>query len=388
MNTRFRQRYPYLKPTDEFEGGGGVSELEQDVDQGGDAAPAVPSTPEPDSSIFDAVAQAMETPEQKADRARDPLGRFAKTEAEAAAALVAKAPAVAPVPGAKPAVPGTPAAVAAKDQAAKPTLEELTQMPEGLKPVAAQRFQQLANSIKEVTQERDTVVQERDSYKGQVEYVKEIFQSNGVKPEQFDQATAVIGMMNKGDLDGALRVLDQQREMIALALGRPLPGVDPLSQHQDLRQAVDGYQITEERALEIARHRAIEDQRQNADHQAAQRRQSEQQAQQQQQAAQQEHQQGARAVDDFCKRMAARDLDYPAIEEKLLPHLTAILKGVPPSQWVAVVDAQYKTIKQVAGQYRRSTPSTGATLRATGHESPGSAPTSALDAVRASLGKA
>jgi hypothetical protein len=129
----------------------------------------------------------------------------------------------------------------------------------------------------------------------------------------------------------------------------------------------------------------LEGQRQAADHQAAQERQSQQAEMQQQQAAQREHQQGAVAVDSFCKRMQSVDPDYAAIEAKLLPHITSILEGVPPRQWAKVMEAQYNAIKQVDGQFRRSTPSTGAVLRATGHESPGSAPASALDAVRASL---
>lgn len=358
MMIRFH-RFVYSKPADDFDGGGGVSEpVETDL-----AEPAQVETGDvgdKPASMFDAISQALETPEEKAERverARDEKGRFA-TKAEADAALKPEAK----QDPAKPAPAQTP-----KDPNAKPTPEELTQMPEGLTPKAQQRFQQLANTAKEVSLERD-------SFKGQVDYVKEVFQSNGVKAEQFEQAASVIGMMNKGDFAGALQVIDQQREMIALAMGRPLPGVDPLSRFQDLREAVDSYQITEPHALEIAQGRMV----QGSQQQAQQRQEQEAQSHQ---AAEVEHQRGTMAVDQFCKRMQDNDLDYQVIEDRLLPHLPKLLQGVPPRQWASVVETQYNMIKDVAGNFRRSTPSTGSTLRPTGQESPAAAPKTMFEAM-------
>ena len=71
-----------------------------------------------------------------------------------------------------------------------------------------------------------------------------MIETNGIKQPQLEQAAQLIGMLNRGDLEGALRTLDQQRQHIALALGRPLPGVDALQDFPDLRQAVDRLEVT------------------------------------------------------------------------------------------------------------------------------------------------
>lgn len=294
-------------------------------------------------------APAVEAPAEPATMAeamwnRDDQGRFAPKVADVAdpAAAVAQA---APKPG-EPAKPAAPAA---------PAAEDLTAMPEGLGAKAQQRFQALANGLKE----RDTTIQELTS---SVEYVQQAFQQHGVQQPQFEQAVAVIGMLNKGDFRGALQVLDDQRRQIALQLGEALPGVDALQDHQDLRQAVDGLQITEAHALELARSRA---------HQQAtqQREQATNQQRQQEQTAQQAVHKAQADVDTWWKQMAASDIDAPAIEAILLPKLGALLDGVPPQQWAGRMRAQYELIKESVGTFRRQAPAASqamSPLRATG----------------------
>ena len=293
--------------------------------EGQAAAPAAPTT----------MAEAMWN--------RDEMGRFApKTGDTPAAAQAPAAPtAVAPVAP-------TPA------QPAKP--DDITAMPEGLGAKAQERFQTLANGIKE----RDAKITELTESVG---YVQQQFQQHGVQQEQFEQAVGVIGMLNRGDYRGALQVLDEQRRQIALAIGEPLPGVDALQGHADLRQAVDGLQITEQHALEIARARNTQQAQQQ--HQQAQ-----QQAQQSQQREQQAVQQAQAAVDTWWKQMAATDLDAPAIEKILLPKLGQLLQGVPPTQWAGLVQTQYNLIKESVGAFRQPAPTPAAPapspLRATG----------------------
>jgi hypothetical protein len=243
-------------------------------------------------------------------------------------------------------------------------------MPEGLSPKAQERFQTLANTNKELTarvSEWEPIVQ---SALG----LQEVFQTNGVKREQFEQAMQVVGLMNRGDLDGALKVLDEQRAMISMHLGRPVPGADALANFPDLRSAVDNLQMTEEYALEIARGRHVQ-QRQTQQHQTQQR---EQQTQQQ---AHQAVQHGQLAVDKFCKARMADDLDYARIEPMLLKEIEAgLLQDVPPSAWARIVEKTYGIIKQTATATRHAAPSTSV-LRPTGGESPRQAPKSMYDAM-------
>jgi len=357
-----------MRPTEGDEGGGGFDTEQQDaavsqgLDEGGDTGAETPAAAPTDAdkpaSMLDAINQALETPEQKAERLRDEKGRFAaKTDEQLAA------------DAAKPKLPGAQTPPAAKDpNAPKPPQDDL-QMPEGLQPKAQQRFQTMANELRELRPMRERVA-ELDN---QVSYVKQAFREHAVKPEQFERATAVIGMMNRGDLEGALQVLDKQRAMIALAIGRPLEETDPLAQFPDLRQAVDNMQITTGHAMEIARARFTQ-------HAGHQQREQETQQQQAQQAAQQEHQQAQLAVDAVCRRLQAVDMDYPAIEAKLIPELGNILAGVHPSQWAQKVETQYRLLKQMAGAQRQIPTGTSA-LRPTGQASPKAQPKSMFEAM-------
>lgn len=257
------------------------------------------------------------------------------------------------------------------DPAKKPANpNDPTAMPDGLSPKAQERFQTLANTNKELSAkvaEYEPIVQ---SALG----LQEVFQTNGVKREQFELAMSAVGMMNRGDLQGALRVLDEQRAMISMALGKPLPGADALANFPDLRQAVDNLQMTEEYALELARGRTA----QNHQQQQHQRFQQEQQTQEQ---AQQAHQAGVRAVDDICKRLEKSDVDYAVIEPLLLKEIQGgLLQGIPPQRWGALVEKTYGLIKQTAGTVRSSAPSMTA-LRPTGGESPRQAPQNTFEAM-------
>lgn len=256
-------------------------------------------------------------------------------------------------------------------EAVKPPVKtDPTQMPEGLTPKAQERFQALANTNKELTarvSEWEPIVQSAQA-------LQQTFHENGIRREQFEQAMQVVGLMNRGDLRGALAALDEQRRLISLHLGQPLPGADALADHPDLRAEVDNLQITEQRALEIARSRLQQSQWQ----QQSQRQQQEnQQHQQEQQRLQQEHQarnDSMLAVDRFCKQMQTSDLDYARIEPILLKQIEdGLLEGVPFAARPALVQKTYALIKQTAASSRTAGQST-AVLRPTGGESPRQAP--------------
>lgn len=253
---------------------------------------------------------------------------------------------------------------------AKP--EDLTKMPDGLSKPAQERFQKLANANKELSEQHRQVL---DS----VEPFRKALQENGIVKEQFDQAASVIGMMNRGDLEGALKELDEQRRLLSLAMGKPIPGVDALSGYPDLRTKVDQMQITEEDALEIARTRSQESTRQTL----MQREQEKTQQQEQQRKSQEQEQQawteGLNAVDKFTSEMKKSDIDFAAIEAKLLPRIPALIQGVPPAQWAEKVKNLYELIKETAGSTRSSTSS--GVLRPTGQQSPSQAPKSMHEAM-------
>lgn len=248
-----------------------------------------------------------------------------------------------------------------KDDAA----EDLTKMPEGLSKGAQDRFQKLANDNKEVKQRLEDV-------QSAVEPFRQALQENGVRQEQFEMATGYIGLINKGDYRGALAIMDKERQQLALMIGEPLEGVDALSDHPDLRDAVDSFQITEPHALELARQRS----QQRAHQQREQQTQEQQQTKNQQEQA---HKQGVIAVDGFCKQKMKTDLDYARVEAILLPQIPKLLKGAHPADYAEIVESAYDMIKASAGAGKQ-VPSSNS-LRSNGPESPANAPKSMMQAM-------
>jgi hypothetical protein len=272
--------------------------------------------------------------------------------------------------GQQPLKPGQP------DPKAKP---DPNAMPEGLTAKAQERFQALANTNKELTAR----VAEFQPIVESAKELQQTFHENGIKREQFEQAMQVVGLMNRGDLRGALAALDEQRRLIALHLGQPVPGIDMLQNHADLQAMVDNLQTTRELAEEAARGR---EQRALSQQQNAQRQQQESRQQQEQQQradqAQQAHRSGVLAVEEFSKKMQASDMDFARIEPLLLKEIQGgLLQGTAPQHWAALIQKTYNLIKQTASQTRAAGGATPPVLRPTGGEAPTAQPRNAYEAM-------
>lgn len=321
------------------------------------AAPvATPAAPDKPATALEAMfgKEGEQTAEQKAETLRgkgprDPAGKFVPKVGADGQPVPAK---TATEMAAKPAEPAKP--------------EDLLTKPEGLTPKAEARFQALANENRALTEKADLANR-------QVEYVKNAFHEHQVKPEQFEQATRVIGMLNRGDYDGAVKVLQSQIQQIAILTGKPVGQIDALAHFPDLRAAVDEMQITEAHAMEIARGRAER-------FAGQQRQQHEQQAQQDTQKERAAVQSGTIAVEAFCKRMQASDLDYSAVEAQLLPEIQNLIRGAHPDHWAGIVETNYRILKTAAGKFRQPSAPTGNALRPTGTASPGQQPKSMFEA--------
>ena len=316
-------------------------------------APAAPAAP---ASMLEAISRHFET------QPRDEAGRWTP-KVDATGAVI---PGQVQPPNTTLVQPATAQALVAE------TVDPLA-MPEGLGPKAQERFQKLANTVKEREAAIGQTKAELDTARRQTEYIRETFVSNGVKQDQFEQAVGVIAMINKGDYAGAEKVLTQQLQQIALMTGRQVGQVDALANFPDLRAEVDGLQITEGRALEIARARMQQSQQQATQ----QRTQETQQTAQQEKAA---FDAGISSVDKVCQELAASDMDWPVVEAQLMPVINKLLAGVPPQLWAEKVKDQVSLIKATAKQFRPA-PTGGNALRPTGQASPQQAPKSMAEAM-------
>lgn len=306
------------------------------------------------SSMLEAIESGLsgsndkgETETEKADRLRDEQGRFATKEAKPE---------------------GDPAKT--QDQ---PKPEDELAMPEGLSQRAQERFTKLITRVKE----HEAQVAEISGTLGQF---REMIQSTGTTPQEFSQAIDYMRMVKHGDFDGALRIMDEQRRMLSLAMGRPLPGADPLAQFPDLRQRVDGYQMDEQTAIELARTRMMN---QSAQQAQQQQRQTQQQAMHEQQTKQQAIQQ----IDQLGMQWARSDPDFSVKEEIIIKQLPEIAKSFPPSMWANQVRILYNTISSMPVQQSRQH-GQPAPLRPSGQQAGARQPKSMLEAMEMGLGYA
>jgi hypothetical protein len=320
-----------------------LNSIEPDIVDTPEIAPEVVETPTaeaPESqpgSMLEAMQRVWE---------RDDQGRFAGGVKE--------------VPG-EPAKAPEPAAVAAPVAPVKPEADDITAMPEGLAPKAQERFQKLANINREVTQQLDYV---RGVFKTQEHFTQaaeavRAFEEHRIQPEQFQAAVGFLSAINRGDFASAQQMLTEQLRQVSLMTGQTVPGVDALAEFPDLRQAVDGFQITEQHAVELARMRNV----QRAQTQHTERVNTERQSQQH---AQQVRERALSDIDAWTRQMAAQDIDWPAVETQVLPHLKELVSGVPPQRWLNVVQAHVKALKGALANTRPAATPEPAPLRPMG----------------------
>lgn len=301
-------------------------------------------------SMLEAIEQGMkrEAPEgeaaEEAGQTRDAQGRFAKKDDAQ-----------------------SPQDKINQEPAAKPT-DELA-MPEGLTPKAQERFQTLVSRVKEREETLAAVTRDMEEFRS-------VITETGASPQDFSQALDYMRMVNHGDLQGALQLLDNQRRQIALALGQPLPGADPLSEFPDLRQRVDNYQMDEAAAIEIARSR-MNQQR------IGEQRQQHEQSVRAQEAAQAERSGALSQIDQMSAQWAKTDPDYAAKEGIILNQIKSIAEQFPPAMWPHQVRMLYETISAMPrAETRRASP---APLRSSGQAGGSRQPSSMLEAIQTGL---
>jgi hypothetical protein len=252
-------------------------------------------------------------------------------------------------------------------------------IPDDVKGRTRQRMTELIDTVKskdEIITNQNTVIQ--------------AVRNTGASPEEFAAMVSYMGLSrseSRESLTQARDMLLEELESIALKLGEPVPGIDPLAKHPELRAKVEAGQITLEDAQELALSRTGKQKQtetteaSRAQDAAAQR-------------ATQERNAAIAELDKLGKELLATDPDFAAKHAVLEPVLQS-LGMLPPKQWKAAFQAAYKAVKlpetpaaPVNGQKPAATPpAKGAPLRANKSPSGGQnrQPTSLLDAVSAAV---
>lgn len=183
-----------------------------------------------------------------------------------------------------------------------------------------------------------TLTAERDEARGQFQEIITAIQDTRASPEQYAQALDYLRMVNSpnvADREACLAFMQQEMRALAVSLGKPVPGVDLLSEHADLQQRVQNGEISQQDAEELAAARSQRVGMQRAGAAAS----AEQQAAQ---ARQQAVQQGAQALNALEAQLSAADpTGYAAKKAILAPALKKALRGIDPSMWAETFKAAY-----------------------------------------------
>ena len=168
----------------------------------------------------------------------------------------------------------------------------------------------------------------------------------GMDANQFAQTVQFAKLSNSqnpADLRVARDMLQQQMQAISLRLGEEIPAIDPLTQFPDLKQAVDSFELSKDKAHELARLR-----HQQAQQQAVM--QVQQQNSQQQAQYQQALQQASQSMDTYLQSRAS-EVDHAAKMKALHEHfadparMQQFVSTHQPHQWAQAVAWMYDSIK-------------------------------------------
>lgn len=374
----FIPKYPLLGPDDDIGGGSGIDDTPADdiVDNDQDTQLEAPSdTPSdtPSKSAEDAVREVLKAADAPADDGKPPAAKPADTQQQANTPLPKDAQ------QGQPGQPAQPNADAAR-------LEEIYQIPPGLKGEERARFKRLSDHARGLDTEVQKVRTEYEQTNSKLTGFREILEDAHASPEVLNQHLRYIKACATGDLETAFEFAKAEYETLARHMGRPVDGVDVLGDFPELRQAVDDMEMTEQHAIELAKHR-----RAQAQHQ--QQQQQDHASQQQRQAIEREQATRTKAMTDiktWTEQMSRESLDWDRLEPAIVRYIQGAqqtLRNLPPDQWLANIKAHYDALTSMAAA---SPPPGAGTPRPLRPQGAGGrvegTPTSAEDAVKQRLG--
>lgn len=225
-------------------------------------------------------------------------------------------------------------------------------LPADTKKETAERFNKMIESHKELTQQLEQYEQQTEQLQQDTEGFRELINQSQATPEEFVQLVDYSRAVKTGNYQQAWQMLQDQMQALAPLVGQKLPNVgidEQLKDHPDLLQDIQSFNLSEERALEIAAARTKQKQQEQARQQSQQQEQEHQQVQQQ---VQQKVQQAQQSIVQAASQWAESDIDYAAKHEKLMEKAQQIGQKFPkqPELWLPMLEEYYNTLTEMGGQ--------------------------------------
>lgn len=211
--------------------------------------------------------------------------------------------------------------------------------------LASLKSERSRNRFQELKQQAAESANRLQEMEAQVNSLQQSLHDAGMDAGQFAQTIQYVKLANSQnpeELRIARDMLQQQLQGISMRLGEDAPAVDILSQYPDLKQAVDGFELPEDKARELARFRHMQAQQ-------AQAMQAQQQTVQQQAQHQQAVQQASQRMDAYLQSRA-NEVDHKAKMSVLQAHFSDPAKmqqfvaTYQPQQWEQAVRWMYDNI--------------------------------------------
>lgn len=209
-------------------------------------------------------------------------------------------------------------------------------IPNALKPQTKERIQNLIKTVKQKDEQIVQVSSQLDEIMGHISATK-------ATPKQYGDTLEYLSLVNSGqpaNLEKALNMMLAEVNVLARALGKPVPGVDMLADHKDLQGEIDTGMISRDRALEIAA--AREQSKMQTQRSANIQQQTQAEAQTQQAITEGRNQLNA------LETTLQADPAYKAKKAILVESLKPVFNQIHPSQWAATFKAAYDNLKIAA----------------------------------------
>lgn len=267
-----------------------------------------------------------------------------------------------------------PAAEAAKPDPAAITEDDLKPL-EGAKAKTQERFQKVTEGYKAEKERADKLNEEVSRYKESFDSLRQLGFTDEAAATDLVEFSAYRNVLASGDAAKFQEIISAQVKQFQDLHGKPIQvSGSILSDHADLQAKVEGLELDEATAIEVARTR-------NLQARAARESQRQQEQYGEQAKTQEAIQAGASAVAALENEWRNSDADFPVILPLLKEQLPVIAQTFPPSQWEAQFKLQYQVIKKAlattANQNRQASP-----LRGGSHMSASrKPPTSMVEAV-------
>jgi hypothetical protein len=223
--------------------------------------------------------------------------------------------------------------------------------PPGLKEASRQRFEALANRVKEAETRYSELDTKHKELETQHKQVVDVWEGTGASPQQFAEMLMLLTDMNSGDPERQMTAF-QRVEKTYKDMARHLGiGNEALAAYPDLADRVQKFELSEQDALELARSRRQNELR-------SQRAEQGQQTQKQQQEQQARVDTAQKSLADLGSQLRKADPDFQSKLDILNKRgfFDRLANSAQPESWSDLFQTAYDALGEVASSVRVAPP--------------------------------